>query len=304
MSTKVLVVDDSEMDRFLAGRLLAKAYGPGKSGNGFQLALVYAAGGEEALDVLRRESPEIVVSDLVMEPMSGLDLVRRIREEAPAVPVILMTARGSEEAAYEALQQGAAGYVPKKYLARDLVDTVRNVLELARAKRGRQRVVRCLRQFDARFVLENDPSLVAPLVAQLGEMLVQVELCDANEQIRVGIALRESVINAIHHGNLEVASELQQQDPAAYTALVDQRLREAPYRDRRVHVVVQFKRGEALFRVRNEGRGFDHSALLDPADSSRMTRPRGRGLLLIYTFMDHVSFNKTGTEITMIKRRR
>jgi CheY-like chemotaxis protein/anti-sigma regulatory factor (Ser/Thr protein kinase) len=304
MSTKVLVVDDSEMDRFLAGRLLERGYGPHLPTANGTLAPLYATGGEEALEILRREGPEIVVSDLMMEWMSGLDLVRKIRQEAPAVPVILMTAHGSEEVAYQALQQGAAGYVPKKYLARDLLETVRNVLELTRARRDRQRIAHRLHQLDAHFVLETDPSLVAPLVAQLGEMLVQVELCDANEQIRVGIALRESVINAIHHGNLEVASELQQQDPAAYTALIDQRLREPPYRDRRVHVVVQFKRGEALFRVRNEGRGFDHSALLDPADSSRMTRPRGRGLLLIYTFMDHVSFNKTGTEITMIKRRR
>ena len=56
--------------------------------------------------------------------MDGLQLVQAIRSKYPGMPVILMTAHGSEDIAIQALQKGAASYVPKKSLARDLAETL------------------------------------------------------------------------------------------------------------------------------------------------------------------------------------
>ncbi len=60
-----------------------------------------------------------------MPDMEGLELIRKVRAEHPQISVILVTAYGSEEVAMQALRAGAANYIPKKHLARDLVPTLR-----------------------------------------------------------------------------------------------------------------------------------------------------------------------------------
>ncbi len=132
----VLVVDDSAVDRRLVGGLLGKK---------FPDSIEYAADGVEALARMKTVAPDVVVTDLTMPAMDGLELVRRVRKEHPEIPVILMTAYGSESLALEALNQGAASYVPKSQLGDRLVDTVEEVLSLSRADRHHARLLDCLK---------------------------------------------------------------------------------------------------------------------------------------------------------------
>src|SRR5690349_13208032 len=103
--SSVLVVDDSAVDRLRAEKLIA---------NQTSLTVVTAANGKEALACLARNLPDIVITDMQMPEMDGLQLVEEIRSRYPSVPVVLMTAHGSEELAVQALQKGAASYVPKR----------------------------------------------------------------------------------------------------------------------------------------------------------------------------------------------
>src|SRR5262245_56312694 len=128
---KVLVVDDSPVDRRLAGSCLERRQAVTGGHTPTDLAPVFAANGREALDVIAREAPDLVVTDLLMPEMDGLELVREVRRRHPLLPVILVTAHGSEEVALEALRQGAASYVPKRNLTQDLLETVETVLALA-----------------------------------------------------------------------------------------------------------------------------------------------------------------------------
>ncbi len=104
----ILIVDDSAADCQLAGHLLE---GDGST-------VFYAQDGEEALVQVQEHPLDLVLTDLVMPRLDGLALVERMRAEHPRVPVVLMTARGSEEIAVQALESGAASYVPKKRLVR------------------------------------------------------------------------------------------------------------------------------------------------------------------------------------------
>ena len=90
-----LVVDDTAVDRVLAGRLLRGLAG---------LRVLQAANGRAALDVLRDERPAVVLTDLQMPEMDGLELVEALRCKYPDIPVILMTGVGSEEIAMAALR--------------------------------------------------------------------------------------------------------------------------------------------------------------------------------------------------------
>ena len=301
---KVLVVDDSRTDRILVKNLLERRPGMEALDCRTGLSAVEAASGEEALEVFPRESPDLVLTDMVMPGMSGLDLVETLRNRYPLLPVVLMTAHGSEEIAMQALQRGAASYVPKHNLARDLLETVEEVLRLTTAERNQLRLMECLTRTEAEFQLDNDPALIPALVGHVCENLRRLKCCPENERLRVTVALSEALLNAMYHGNLEVGSELREKDEKAYRQLLDERRRSAPYRDRRVHVHARESPTEATFVVRDEGPGFDPTSLPDPTDPANLERVSGRGLLLIRTFMDEVRHNDKGNEILMVKRRR
>lgn len=118
---KVLVVDDSPLTRELLVSLLESV--------GYQI--VQASDGSQAFDVLTREAVDIVVTDLEMPNVDGLELTRRLKSHATwrALPVVIVTTRGSEVDRRRGMEAGADGYVTKGDLVRqDLVDVVARLL--------------------------------------------------------------------------------------------------------------------------------------------------------------------------------
>jgi anti-sigma regulatory factor (Ser/Thr protein kinase) len=235
--------------------------------------------------------------------LDGLQLVQADHAKYPLVPVILMTAHGSEDLAIRALQSGAASYVPKKSLARDLAETLEQILNASQAKSGQRRVLESLTQLESHFVVENDTSLIPALVGHLEGDLERMRLAEPSGLILLGVALHEALTNAILHGNLEVSSDLRETDEKQYHRLALERRTQSPYRERRVFITATLTRHEATFVVRDEGQGFDPALLPDPTDPANLGRVSGRGLLLIQTFMDRVEHNERGNQITMIKHR-
>lgn len=78
------------------------------------------ASGQEALALLQRERPNLILTDLRMPRVDGLTLLRRAKELAPEIPVVIFTAYVSEASAREALEAGAAAYLPKPFTASQL----------------------------------------------------------------------------------------------------------------------------------------------------------------------------------------
>ena len=127
-----LVIDDSPFDRELVGKLLAKS--PGARGH------LCADRSSSGMQAIVRESPSIILTDLILPDGEGLKLVKYVREQYPSILVILMTAYGSEEVAMQALRAGAANYIAKRNLTHDLIPTIRQVLEMAASRRERARI--------------------------------------------------------------------------------------------------------------------------------------------------------------------
>jgi CheY-like chemotaxis protein/anti-sigma regulatory factor (Ser/Thr protein kinase) len=286
-------VDDSVVDRRLAGGLLKAAS---------DLEVEFANNGREALVSIERLAPDLVLTDLVMPELDGLQLVEAVKRSHPLVPVILMTSKGSEETAVEALRRGAASYTPKKNLARDLLETVRNVLAISRQQRSQKRLLSCMTASRSAFELENDSSLIPPLVGYVQDDAVRLGLCDDSERLRVGVALDEALANALYHGNLELSAALRDSDHGNYVQLVESRTQQSPYRERRIHVEVEMSPHEGRFVIRDEGPGFNPADVPDPTATSALDKVGGRGLLLMRTFMDEVIFSDGGNEVTLIKR--
>ena len=101
----ILVVDDEPNVRKVLGALLEQA--------GY--LTTRAAGGDEALDLVRAQDPDLVITDLKMPGMDGLALLGRLKNAFPEIPVVLLTAHGTVEAAVEAMKQGALDFLTKPF---------------------------------------------------------------------------------------------------------------------------------------------------------------------------------------------
>ena len=86
-----------------------------------------AASGDEALEAMARRMPDVVIVDLVLPSMDGIELTRRIREQSP-VPIIVLSAIGDELKKVEALESGADDYVTKPFGLEELSARVRSAL--------------------------------------------------------------------------------------------------------------------------------------------------------------------------------
>ena len=222
---------------------------------GFSVRL--AKHGQEALSLVAAERPTLVLTDLDMPVMNGLELIRELNQLYPGLPVLLLTAQGSEEVAVQALKAGAAGYVPKPKLEHDLPRVLESILAITRASKQHLPIGQALTQTGSHYSLPNDVALIPPLVSRLQKNLERLQLFSQSEWMRIGMALRESLVNAIEHGNLELSSELRETDDTAYRKAAEERRHQDPYRQRHVRVTARQSKQGVTYTIGDEGRGFD-----------------------------------------------
>ena len=116
---RTLIVDDSSVMRKIVERSLRQA--------GLELLVVHEAGsGTEGLDLLRTNDVDLILSDINMPSMDGLEFLRQIRAQnlAPGVPVVMITTESSEEHVKQAILAGAQGYIRKPFTAEQVKERV------------------------------------------------------------------------------------------------------------------------------------------------------------------------------------
>lgn len=286
----VLVVDDTAVDRRLAGGLLEAIP---------NIEVCYAADGHEALIQLSSALPDLVVTDLQMPDIDGLQLVTTIGEKYPEIPVILMTAHGSENIAAQALASGAASFVPKSELAESLPETVMHVLMLAETEARYKRLIDCALKTDFEFELENDITIIEPLLEMIQQVSGGHNLFAHNCMVQMSVALEQALTNAMVRGNLEIS---RQEVPVVSASMVQEKAQQAPYKDRKVYFRATVTPGAAEFIIRDMGPGFDVSSIPKVSDPESFRDGSGRGLVLIQTFMDEVEYSQSGNEVRLKKR--
>jgi len=286
----ILIVDDALADRTLVSGIASKWH---------DSEIRQAEDGRSALAMIDQDPPDLILTDMHMPEMDGLELVTAVRESNPSIPVILMTAKGSEDIAARALKAGAASYVPKRRIADDLLDTLQQVSSTSRGERTHGRLMHHVSSTDTHFSLFNDRGLIRVTVDQVLNMLCCLPLRDQTERLRVGIALEEALNNAFYHGNMQV-QDIAGDDKSQYASSAAQRRLEAPYSDRRIHLQIMINRDQAQFVVEDDGNGFDwkHWMSLHDAD-----QPGARGIALMRSIMDEVAFNDAGNKVTLRKSR-
>ena len=204
----------------------------------------------------------------------------------------------------QAIQAGAASYVPKSNVVRELLEVVESVISSSILRKNQSRFLACVAQQAMKIVLpNNDRKFLPTVVSELQSLATAIGLTNSSDNTQLGVALEESLVNAVVHGNLEVSSDLRQRNDDSYAELIEERRNMEPYKDRVVTVTVSLTPEEGQFTIRDDGPGFDVNNLPDPTDPENLLKPSGRGIMLINAFMDEVSFNAKGNEIRLTKRR-
>ncbi|QDV26635.1 ATP-binding response regulator [Aureliella helgolandensis] len=262
--------------------------------------------GTAAIEHLINGTSEIVVTDLEMPLMNGLELIKKMQADFPDIPAVLVTGRGSERLAAEALRVGATAYVPKSMLDEMLIGTVEDVLGVMRSDRSYAQLIECTVENRLVFEIPNDPRLLSTAIDLVMQLAGGMQLLSGVDRYRVGNALRHAGSNAIYRGNLGLSREQWQQrdseddEITGDHPLVSERMKLSPYKDRKIHIEARLMRDLIRIVIRDEGQGFDtREALSSKGDT--LDENQGRGLVLIRNFMDKVSFNDAGNEITLIK---
>ena len=295
--TTILIVDDSAVDRRLIGGIVH---------TNTSYRVEFASDGNEALEHIELSRPDLVITDLVMPGMDGLELIRQLRERTPQIPAILMTAYGNEDTAAEALEACAASYVPKAQQAERLIETVDSVLARAQADRFPRQANCQLDSLACTYTLGNDPKLIGPVVDQLQQTMSGMNLGDSTDRIRTGVAVEEALRNAMYHGNLEIygqqlAESRRDYKGRALAELIKSRRQFPTLGDRRVYLDVDITANFARFRIRDEGKGFRHETVPNRL-ADYFEHGKNRGSMLMRSIMDEVSYNAPGNEVTLTKR--
>lgn len=287
----LLVADDSELDRMVIVELLKK--------EPLDWLVEQVGSAEEAVRLMKEIAFDVVITDVLMEGMSGLELLNHVHRQPRKVPVIVVSGQDTRDAAIAALKNGAANYIPKNSLSTLLGETVRQVLDAASEEKNYQRLIATADEMRFHFKLNNDLSLIRPLISKIQQMALGMSVLTNEDCTRLGIAMDEAIVNAICHGNLELS-----QDDMSYVRrhlhakcpieVVEERRKLAPYDSRFVYVACLLTHEGVKVSVRDDGKGF----VLSSVDQEQL----GRGVTLIQNLVDKATFNETGNEITLLKR--
>jgi len=150
----ILVVDDEGAIRYSISKTLQRV--------GYQVHT--AASGEEALEMMERQNYDVVLTDIKMPGLTGVELLGQIKEQSPDAVVILLTGYASLETAIESLRLGAHDYLVKPSSSQDIRQSVAQGLERARNMRHRRALLRTIR--------DNVEQLAGNQADELGEVAV------------------------------------------------------------------------------------------------------------------------------------
>lgn len=188
MAERLLVVDDEPSMREFLEIMLSQ--------EGYQVRT--ASTGEEGVKAYRAEEPDLVLTDVKMPGMSGLDLIREIHSLDPAAPVIAITAYASADDAVRAVREGAYDYLSKPFQIEDLRIIIRNALE---ARRLRRENLELRRSIEGRYRF-------ADIVGKSHEMVEIFDLISRVAPSKAGVLImgesgtgKELIAKAVHYNS-------------------------------------------------------------------------------------------------------
>lgn len=288
-----LVTEDSADTRMTLCRLAER--------RGFRV--IEAKDGAEGVALAQRHQPDVIFLDIRMPKMGGLEALSAIRDRDPTVPVVVVSSVTDPHLTEEALALGAVNLIRKPFDHDEINFVLDQIYRLVEEEADIRDVLDLVDQRSTRLSLASETGLLSKVVAYLGRELKNGYPGFDIPITEIKLALYEALANAFEHGNLGITFEEKTavlRKSGGIEALIKERLADPDLGRRRIHIEVDYGPGRALYRIRDEGDGFDpESQTQKPLAATSALH--GRGITLIRHYMDEVSWNETGNEIRLAK---
>lgn len=261
----ILVIDDDESILRLLSKFL-KSEGH---------KVVTFTNGNSALEFFKNEKFDLVITDMYMPDLDGLDIIRNIKDIDQNTPIIVLTAAGSITNVVQSLKLGAFNYMAKPVNINEVREIIQKAFLTSATNRQQKNFYAFLQSAVSVFKIKSAVEHLEEISYYLNNMLVFYGF-SSNWQIQ--LAFTEAFTNAVCHGN-----------------------NSSP--DKFVLCEIAFSKDEVKISIEDEGAGFKVPDLETYKLNDDIYAGSGRGIFLINSYMDSVEFNEKGNKITMTKKR-
>lgn len=261
---RILVVDDEAGVRETLSEMIKSL--------GYQVMV--AENGVDALDRIKTEKVDLIITDLSMPQMNGLDLIVNSKRISPNIPIAVISAFGNVENTTYALTRGAFSFIAKPFKMSQIKELIRKGKQLRELSLGTYALLEWV---------QSQTEMVFPSQSKLfpSAILFAVKECqwrgieDETRLENVAICLEELLSNAFIHGNRKD-------------------------KDKRIKVRMAFDAKKFVLSVKDEGDGFDGENYLGKIREEQPSIPEKRGLFIVDLLMDELRFSKKGNEVTAV----
>lgn len=287
---KVLVVEDDFSSRELLRICIEK--------EGYQCFT--AVDGVEGFNSFKKNNPDVIVSDVRMPNMNGIELLEAIRKISKEVIIIFITGHGTEELALQALQLGANNYLKKPIDITEIKTLMSRYCDVIRSKSIESNLLDLIKHREMEIEIDSDMKIVQSLANYLAEKTGN--LFDSKEKIRIELGLNELLMNAVEHGNWNISYEEKNK------ALLDNKISEL-YESKRSDPDLKHKKVRVLYKqsekccewsIADDGDGFDWRTI-PSSTNSPLLKISGRGVMLSKLQFDEFEYLGKGNIVKVKK---
>ncbi|MBN2758329.1 MAG: response regulator [Bacteroidales bacterium] len=288
---KVLIVEDDFASReFLINLITLEGYE------------VYSAdNGEEGIEEYQKHLPDIIISDIQMPRMDGLQMLKILRNQKSDTIFIVTTAYGSEDYAIDALRLGANNYLKKPIERKNLLSLLKkyNALVDSRklAKKAEGKTIERLIKIEFNTDIHHIPSIVNQLINEISDNIEEIE------KTNIELGLDELITNSIEHGNLEISydEKLEAADNNTLTQLYSARMKNSEFANRKIIVEYVYNKNWFEWTITDEGKGFDWKSIPDPTEGNQLMELNGRGIFITHFLFDEMEYTGKGNKVRVRK---
>jgi len=268
--SKILIVDDEDIVRSTLKRIL----------NRDDMETTTAPCAKDALAILENEQFDLIITDVKMPEMDGITFLKKVKQDPKTelTPVIVLTGFATVEMTREALQNGAFNFLTKPFEVETILNIVKRGLNLKNEiviNKEVNNFTKC--SFD--IVIPSRSELLGGVMYYIMEQMKLIGFSERVVTTDVLMTLDEAITNAHKHGNKKDT-------------------------EKKIYVTTTLDGEKMTMVIRDEGEGFKQEELINPLSPEGIERNCGRGVFLIKGYMDEVSYNEKGNELTIVKYNR
>lgn len=271
---------------------------------GVDYNLTLAKDGEEALDIANANTFDLIITDISLPKMSGVDFIRSIRKNGNFTPFIIITGDSNIELAIDTFRMGAIDFFLKPFR----VDSIRSVIErFASMHINKEELIRSQ---DFIHIAEKSQFILLPKIRRINYYvnLLLVILADLpnlklEDQLALKVTLYELISNAIEHGtagiNYQEKKKILENANQDYFNYVEEKCKGT---NKKVTITLDYSPEQIEMTIADEGDGFNPKDIPDPIKNPSANLYSGRGLFLTKLNIDEIRFNDKGNTVTVVRK--